>query len=210
MIKVFVPFGAGSHAMSFGNTRLSILDPTSQRDISRMTEQSSRYWIVFNGEIYNFQELRKMIDPENHLFRTSSDTEVILQAFKRWSFKSFDMLRGMFAFAIYDTEKRLLHLGRDQLGIKPLYYYAEHGRIYFASEIRTLLVTGNIPARLSPGAVASFLSRGWIPSPDTMISGVQMLEPGQVLTVDMSGQEMAWKVSSLRSDTAFAILILPS
>lgn len=188
-------FLAGPHVVSIGNTRLSILDP-SPAGHQPMTEQSSRYWIVFNGEIYNFQELRKMLDATEGLFRTNSDTEAILHAFSRWSLKSFDMLRGMFAIALYDKEKRVLYLVRDQLGIKPLYYYAESGRIYFASEIRTLLATGNIPTRLRPEAVPGFLSCGWVPRPHTMISGVEMLQPGQCLTVDMSRDEMTWEVSA--------------
>lgn len=186
-------FAADPHVVSLGNTRLSILDP-SPAGHQPMTEHSGRYWIVFNGEIYNFHELRKMLDPAECIFRTSSDTEAILEAFSRWSLKSFGMLRGMFAFALYDTERRLLHLVRDQLGIKPLYYYAANGRIYFASEVRTLLATGNIPARLRPEAVSGFLSRGWVPRPDTMISGVEMLQPGQCLTVDLSRDEMTWEV----------------
>jgi len=188
-------FAADPHVVSLGNTRLSILDP-SPAGHQPMTEHSGRYWTVFNGEIYNFQELRRMLDPAERIFRTSSDTEAILEAFSRWSFKSFGMLRGMFAFALYDTEKRLLHLVRDQLGIKPLYYYTESDRIYFASEIRTLLATGNIRARLRPEAVPGFLSCGWVPGPHTMISGVEMLQPGQCLTVDMSRDEIKWEVSA--------------
>jgi asparagine synthase (glutamine-hydrolysing) len=185
----------GPHAVSLGNARLSILDPSSAGH-QPMTEQSGRYWIAFNGEIYNFQELRKMLDAGNRIFRTSTDTETILHAFHRWSLKSFGMLRGMFAFALFDTETRLLYLARDPLGIKPLYYYFEGQRLYFASEVRALLASGRIPRRTHPESVAHFLSCGWIGKSETAISGVELLQPGQLLTVDLGGEQMKWRVST--------------
>jgi asparagine synthase (glutamine-hydrolysing) len=186
---------SGPHTISLGNARLSILDLSSAGH-QPMTEQSGRYWIVFNGEIYNFQELRKMLDAGNRIFRTSTDTEAILHAFHRWSLKSFGMFRGMFALALFDTETRVLYLARDPLGIKPLYYYFAGQRLYFASEVRALLASGRIPRRIHPESVAHFLSCGWIGKSETAISGVELLPPGQLLTVDLSGEQVEWRAST--------------
>src|SRR5437879_4306745 len=100
--------------VAFGNTRLSILDLTTAGH-QPMTEYSGRYWTVFNGEIYNFQELRKLLDPEGSIFRTSTDTEVILHAYHRWGEAAFRIFRGMFAFALLDRRQRKVHLVRDPL-----------------------------------------------------------------------------------------------
>jgi len=190
-----VTFESNAHLVSLGNTRLSILDQSAAGH-QPMTEQSGRYWVVFNGEIYNFKELRKMIDAGGRIFRTSSDTEVLLQAFHRWSVKSFGILRGMFAFALFDKETQLLRLVRDPLGIKPLYYHAGEGRLYFASEVRALLATGQISRRIHQDAVTHFLSRGWMGKSESAISGVELLQPGQILTVDLSRDEMTRRVST--------------
>src|SRR3979411_741785 len=111
------------NAVTLGNTRLSILD-LSPAGHQPMTEESGRYWIVFNGEIYNFKELRKLLDPDGTLFRSGTDTEAILYAYRRWGVEAFNTFRGMYAFALFDTVERIVHLGRDPLGLKPLYYSA--------------------------------------------------------------------------------------
>jgi asparagine synthase (glutamine-hydrolysing) len=184
----------GTNVVNFGHTRLSILDLSSAGH-QPMTEQSLRYWTVFNGEIYNFQELRSVLDPENSLFRTGCDTEVILHAYQRWSEESFRAFRGMFAFALLDDQARKIHLVRDPLGIKPLYYYAAGQKLLFASEVQALLESGQVPRRISTKAVSHFLSFGWVGQSETVISGIQLLQPGHVLTVDLSSQTMQYAIS---------------
>jgi asparagine synthase (glutamine-hydrolysing) len=190
----------GQNIVALGHTRLSIIDLSADGH-QPMTESSARYSIVFNGEIYNFQELRKLLDAEGRLFRTSSDTEVILHAYARWSGDSFRALRGMFAFALLDHERRELHLVRDPLGIKPLYYYAAGGELLFASEVRSLLASGRVPRRVNTGAVSHFLSHGWVGSAQTLIDEVRELQPGEVLTVYLGGEQIRWKIGTYESCT---------
>ena len=189
----------GSNSVVLGHTRLSIID-LSAAGHQPMTERSGRYSIVFNGEIYNFKELRTLLDPERLLFQTCTDTEVILHAYHRWSEGAFRVLRGMFAFALLDTEARLVHLVRDPLGIKPLYYYVDGARLLFASEVSALLASGQVPRRINPDGVNHFLSCGWVGSSETSISGIRMLAPGHAITVDLSGETIAWKIARYVQD----------
>ncbi len=188
-------FSAGPHAVSLGNTRLSIQD-LSAAGHQPMTENRGRYWIAFNGEIYNFRELRKLMDAEGRLFRTGTDTETILYAFDRWSAASFRRLRGMFAFALYDSQDRVLHLVRDGYGIKPVYYFAQRNRMLFASEVRALLASQLAPSRINPDSVTHYLRYGWVGGTETIIEGIKLLEPGHVLRVDLGQPELSWSVSA--------------
>jgi asparagine synthase (glutamine-hydrolysing) len=188
-----------ANTVALGNTRLSILD-LSEAGHQPMTDDSERYTIVFNGEIYNFPELRKLLDASNHLFRSSSDTEAVLLAFRRWSVKAFGMLRGMFALAILDRLEQVLYLVRDPLGIKPLYYYAEDNCFLFASEVRALLATGRVPRRIHSPAIDHFLHYGWVGESETLIAGVKLLQPGQMLAVDFSGEQLSWSTSAFEHE----------
>jgi asparagine synthase (glutamine-hydrolysing) len=192
----------GKNVVALGNTRLSILD-LSAAGHQPMTECSGRYWIIFNGEIYNFHELRKLLDPGRELFRTSSDTEAILYAYRRWSDTAFSVLRGMFAFALLDTVSRQVHLVRDPLGIKPLYYYTAGGKLLFASEVRALLQGGQVPRRINPQAVSHFLGYGWVGKSGTAISGIKLLQPGHVLTADLGAEEMKLTISRYEPEISF-------
>jgi len=183
------------HVVSLGHTRLSILD-LSTAGHQPMTEPSGRYWLTFNGEIYNFREIRKLLDPTDQIFRTSTDSEAIILAFHRWSLKAFRVFRGMFAFALLDRNTRLLHLVRDPLGIKPLYYHAKGDSLYFASEVKALLASGCVPARVNSEGVAHFLSCGFVGTSGTAIAGVELLQPGQLLTVDLSNEGLKWGLST--------------
>ncbi|MEM7317187.1 MAG: asparagine synthetase B, partial [Planctomycetota bacterium] len=123
--------------LAMGMRRLSIIDLTDGQQ--PIYDESGRFGIVFNGEIYNYRELRKELESRGHQFRTQSDTEVIVHLFEEAGPACVDQLRGMFAFAVWDSQKRELFIARDRMGIKPLYFTQQNGRLYFASEIKSLL-----------------------------------------------------------------------
>lgn len=160
-----------------GFRRLSILD-LSPRGHQPMTDVTGRLWLVFNGEIYNYRELRRELQGLGHRFASETDSEVILYAYREWGVGALDRLVGMFAFGLWDGERRQLLLVRDRLGIKPLYYHHSTGRIAFASETKALLALPDVERRLDPAATAAFFDFLWVPDPDTLLEGVKKLEPG--------------------------------
>lgn len=170
------------NSVAFGHRRLSIIDlsPTGRQP---MTENTGRYWITFNGEIYNYLELRRILDPSGTVYRSTGDTEVILHAFARWRERGFAALRGMFALAILDIQERAVWLARDPMGIKPLYYAFVGDKLLFASEARALLATGETSSTSNPDSIAHYLARGWGGTPAS--SGIQSLPAGCVLRVDL-------------------------
>ncbi len=161
------------------NTRLAILD-LSAAGHQPMRSADGRRVIVFNGEIYNFLELRVELEAAGATFRSRSDTEVVLQLYERYGPSCVERLRGMFALAVWDEQRGTCFIARDPLGIKPLYYYHDEagGLLAFASEIRSLLATGLVPKRLDPQGLYGYFRSGSVPEPLTMISGVRCLEPG--------------------------------
>jgi len=163
-----------------GNTRLAIID-TSDAGHQPMNDAQSGNWITYNGETYNFKELRRELGGE---WASNTDTEVVLRAYDKWGVDAFRRLRGMFAFALWDERKKRLLLVRDPLGIKPLYYYATGDRLIFASELRALLASGLVPLRLSAAGVDSYLTNGSVAAPLTIVDGVQQLLPGHYLEVN--------------------------
>ena len=142
-----------------------------------MEYADGRYWIVYNGELYNFKELRADLEQDGYRFRSECDTEVLLAAYCKWGKAMLDQLNGIFAFAIWDTERHELFLARDRLGVKPLYYTQRDGSFYFASEIKALLKVLPTP-RLRPEGIADYLTFLWIPDPDTMFEGIFKLPAG--------------------------------
>ena len=161
------PDGRGLHswdfesgAVCFGHSRLSIID-LSPAGRQPMTETGGRYWITFNGEIYNYRELRRILELENGQFASTTDTEVILQAYARWSDEAFGLLRGMFAFALLDKVARRVILVRDPLGIKPLYYTIRNDSLCFSSEVQALLTSGQVDRSLNVDSVGEYLAQGW-------------------------------------------------
>lgn len=164
-------------------TRLAILDARS--DASQpMASVDGRLHLVFNGELYNFRALRADLARRGAQFRTQSDTEVLLEGYACLGAAFFSQLRGMFAFALWDAAHQTLLLVRDAIGIKPLYYHLSPGtpgRLVFASEARTLLAANAVPRHLDAQALTDYLSVGAVPEPNTLISGVRALSPGQVL-----------------------------
>lgn len=168
--------------IGFVHTRLSIID-LSDAAAQPMQSRCGRYTIIFNGEIYNFRELRKAFEREGALFGTNSDTEVLLEAWVRYGIKAVDHLRGMYAFAVWDDRDASLHLVRDPLGIKPLYFSSDSGGIYFASE--PVVLREMLPSTtLSLIALGAFLKTGSVPSPHSMYAEIQQLGPGWFIRYD--------------------------
>jgi len=163
--------------IGLGSRRLAILD-LSPLGHQPMQDAETGNWIVYNGEIYNFRELRARLQSEGARFVSQSDTEVLLKAYGQWGEKCLGELRGMFAFAIWDAKRSRLLLGRDPMGIKPLYYCSAGQYFLFTSELRTLLGTGLIPRRLDPAGLVNYLNFGSVYDPITMIAGVSALEAG--------------------------------
>lgn len=163
-----------------GNTRLAIID-TSPAGHQPMNDPESGNWITYNGETYNFKDLRREVGGESWFSNT--DTEVILRAYNKWGVDAFRRLRGMFALAIWDERQQQLVLARDPLGIKPLYYFVAKDRLLFASELRALLASGFTPRRVSAAGVDSYLATGSVESPLTIVDGIKQLLPGQYLQV---------------------------
>jgi asparagine synthase (glutamine-hydrolysing) len=174
-------------AVALGHTRLSILD-LSAAGHQPMHDARTGNWITFNGEIYNFREVRERLDPNPDSWRSESDTEVILRAYERWGKDCLKHLRGMFAFALWDKARAELFVARDRLGIKPLYYFNERGLFLFGSEVRALLASELVPRRLDAIALWEYLGYQSVPAPRTLVEGVCALKPGCWLVVDASGK----------------------
>jgi asparagine synthase (glutamine-hydrolysing) len=166
----------GRPPATLGHRRLTIIDPT-ERGAQPMGTPDGRYWITYNGEVYNFLELRAELERDGVKFHSDCDTEVVLQMYARHGPASLNRLNGIYAFAIWDDEAGELFLARDRLGIKPLYWAQHDGALYFASEVKAML-PALPPARLRESAVAEYLSFLWVPDPDTMFEDIQMLPQG--------------------------------
>jgi asparagine synthase (glutamine-hydrolysing) len=165
-----------------GNTRLAIIDPSAAGH-QPMNDPETGNWITYNGETYNFKELRRELGGE---WASNTDTEVVLHAYGKWGVDAFRRLRGMFAFALWDERQKRLLLVRDPLGIKPLYYYVAKDRLVFASELRALLASGFVPRKLSAAGLDSYLANGSVAAPLTIVDGVRQLLPGHYLAVDQT------------------------
>jgi asparagine synthase (glutamine-hydrolysing) len=160
-----------------GHTRLSIIDLST--GMQPMSYAEGRYWITFNGEIYNYQALRAGLQQAGHVFSTTSDTEVILASYAQWGESCLDRFRGMFAFALWDENERCLFAARDIFGEKPLYYaFSRDGVLLVASEIKALLSSGMIEPKIDLNAVDAYLAVGYIPPDRTIYSNVHTLPPG--------------------------------
>lgn len=168
--------------LGFVHRRLSIIDLSSAAH-QPMYDHETGNWIVFNGEIYNYREVREVLTNDGHSFKSNSDTEVILKAYAKWGEHCLRKLRGMFAFALWDAKQGKLFLVVDRMGIKPLYFCkSSRGPFLFSSEVRALLKSGVIEKEVEPLAVDSFLTYGAVQAPLTMIKGVHALLPAHYLT----------------------------
>ena len=175
--------------LGLGFRRLSIIDLGGGHQ--PMSDQQESIWVVFNGEIYNFKELRSELESYGHVFRTNSDTEVIIHGYKQWGDEVLDRLNGMFGLAIWDARGKRLLLARDPFGIKLIYYKIEGNRLNFGSEVRAVLQGIQEKAEVDPTSLNLFLRYRYTPSPHTLFKGVQKLPPGAKLVVERG----AYKVS---------------
>lgn len=170
-----------THPLAFGHRRLSLIDLSAAGHQPMIDEALT---IVFNGEIYNFKELRSTLKHYGHQFKTESDTEVILKAYRHWGVEAFEYFNGMFALAIWDEQKQQLVLARDHAGIKPLYYYIDRSCIYFASEIRAFHHAEKKFAENENWQTA-FLTFGHLPEPITTLKAVVPLQKGTAMIIDL-------------------------
>lgn len=185
------PDGEGrffDRGVGLGHRRLSIIDV--EGGAQPIGNEDGSLQIVFNGEIYNFVELRKELEGAGHVFKTRSDTEVIVHAYEQWGKKCVERFNGMFAFALWDSNKRELFLARDHLGIKPLYYVDLGNRILFGSEIKALLQDRECPRDVDIESLAELFTFRYVPSPKTLFKGIRKLPPGHRMTLSARGIEV--------------------
>lgn len=171
--------------LALGMRRLSIIDLKGGKQ--PISNEDGSVVIVFNGEIYNYRALREQLESRGHRLATASDTEVIVHLYEDLGEECVHHLRGMFAFAVWDSHKRRLLLARDRLGIKPLYYTQVGGRLIFGSEIKAILRHPSVQVSLDLKALSNFLSLKYVPAPQTMFEGIHALPPGWLLTCDANG-----------------------
>ena len=168
--------------VGLGFRRLSIIDLTSGHQ--PMSDAEETVWVIFNGEIYNYKELRRELQGKGHQFKTNSDTEVIVHGYKEWGTQVFDRLNGMFGLAIWDVPNQRLVVARDAMGIKLVYYKIDDGTLTFGSEIRSILAAEDSTPAVDPVALKLFLQFRYTPSPLTILQGIRKLAPGTMLVVE--------------------------
>lgn len=173
-----------AETFSMGMRRLSIIDIAAGKQ--PIANEDGTVTVVFNGEIYNHLELRKELEDKNHIFKTHSDTEVLVHGYEEWGAELPKKLRGMFAFSIYDKKANKLFIARDHFGIKPLYYYLREGKVAaFASEIKSILEDANIKREINIQYIHDYVSFQYNPSPETFFKHIYKLSPGHAMTVDL-------------------------
>jgi asparagine synthase (glutamine-hydrolysing) len=178
------PDGSGEYRdgpIGLGHRRLSIIDLSTGDQ--PMSNEDGTVWVVYNGEIYNFPELRTELQALGHKFKSAADTEVIVHLYEEFGAESVARLRGMFAFALWDERKQLLLLARDRVGIKPLYYCNTGRALVFASEIKSVISDPSVRRLINPRALDRFITYYYLPGHETLLEGIYKLEPGHYLTV---------------------------
>lgn len=193
------PDDEGSHAdgaLAFGMRRLSIIDVAGGHQ--PLSNEDGTLSLIANGEIYNYRTLRTELVAQGHRFRTASDCETILHLYEQHGDAFVERLNGMFAFALWDARRRRLLLGRDRLGVKPLYLRNDGRRLIFASEAKAILALPGIRAELDPGALSSYLALGYVPAPQSMFRGIRKLPPATLLVAEDGkvGEQTYWRVPS--------------
>ena len=174
--------------VGLGMRRLSIIDVSGGHQ--PISNEDESIWIVLNGEIYNFQSLRDELEAKGHIFRTRTDTEVIVHLYEQEGLEFFKRLRGMFGLAIWDAKLERLVLGRDRIGEKPLYIRREPGRLLFASELKSILQVEDVPRRLNHAALEEYLALGYVPSPLCLLEGMEKLPAGHYLVAEKGRTEI--------------------
>ena len=169
--------------VGLGHRRLSIID-LSAAGHQPMTNEDESIWLVFNGEIYNFQALKQELLQAGHVFRSNTDTEVIIHAYEQWGLASIQRLRGMFAYALWDSKHQRLVLARDRVGIKPLFYAFRDGDLSFASELKAIRIDPDVRCEIDESAIYDFFTYRYIPTPKTIYSGVSKLPPAHFAVLE--------------------------
>jgi asparagine synthase (glutamine-hydrolysing) len=172
--------GQGAYRVVLGHRRLAIIDPEGSRQ--PMRDAAAGLTLSFNGEIYNFRELRAQLEQQGLRFERDSDTEVLLRAYQHWGRDVVQHLRGQFALAVWDERNERLYLARDRFGEKPLFFHQAGGAVYFASELKALLVLPQVPHEIDLGAVWDYLAWRYVPGPRTLFAGIRKLPPATFAT----------------------------
>ena len=181
----------GPVRVGLGHRRLKIID-LSDAATQPMTNEDETLWLVFNGEIYNFRELRERLASSGHRFRSQTDTEVILHLYEEVGAACVEQLDGMFAFALWDARRRCVFLARDRMGKKPLFYSRRGDRFAFASEAKALLRHPEIPADVSTAALPLYFLHGYVPAPRTFYSDIAQLPPAHAMLIEADGRTRCW------------------
>ncbi|MEW6129333.1 MAG: asparagine synthase (glutamine-hydrolyzing) [Acidobacteriota bacterium] len=199
---IFIADAAEGERVGLGHRRLSIIDLSSAGH-EPMTDERRELWLTYNGEIYNFKEVRKELEKRGHKFKSDSDAEVVIYAYREWGLNSLALLNGMFAFALWDARDNSLLVARDRLGIKPLYYADTPAGFAFASEIKALLTIPNFKREVDLESLDQFLTFLWTPDPNTIFQGVKKLPPGHFLIYKNGKTEVReyWDVAFHEDDT---------
>jgi asparagine synthase (glutamine-hydrolysing) len=176
--------------VGFGHRRLSILD-LSNNGHQPMLSLNEKYAIIFNGEVYNFSIIKTELEQKGYTFKSTSDTEVVLNAFIEWGVESVHKFIGMFSYSIYDIENNLIYIVRDRAGVKPLYYYFSDGLLLFGSELKSFHHHPSFKKNLDYNSVGNFLQYGYIPTPHTIFQNTFKVKPGHYLRVDLNRQEIS-------------------
>jgi len=189
-------------SIGFSHTRLSIIDLSDAgkqpmtlncQCCSENSNPKNKYWLTFNGEIYNFKKLRTQLESKGHSFFSNTDSEVLLHLYREYGHDMLKHLNGIFAFAIYDPNINEIFLARDQLGVKPLYFSHIEKGFLFASELKALLACAEVSREIDPEAVQSYLSFLWAPAPQTMLKSIQKLQPGYAMIVREGKIHRLWQ-----------------
>ncbi len=178
---------SSDEGVHFGHHRLAILD-LSSKGHQPMADETGRVWITYNGEIYNFKEIREELIAKGHRFASDTDTEVVIKAYLEWGMETVSRFRGMFAFALWDTHLKQLFLVRDRAGVKPLYYAHRGKTVVFGSEIRTLMNYPDVATRIDHQAVLHLMQFGYISPPRSVFEDVSAVLPGTYLQFDQDGK----------------------
>jgi len=206
-----IAYRIGERQLLLGATRLAIIDLHHSAN-QPMEDITGQYVIVFNGEIYNYQLLKNLLEKKGHQFKTKSDTEVILEGFKAYGINIVEKIEGMFAFVIYDKKNNNLTFARDHFGKKPFYYYLENDNFLFGSELKTILAFSNLAGKitLNHEAVKKYLMYGYVPSPQSIFNKIQKLPPATVIQLNIVTMQIVkkmhfWKLDKINlADISFS------
>jgi len=194
-------------SIGFAHRRLSVIDISSLGHQPMVDEETGAV-IVYNGEVYNYQRIKSDLEKDGMRFKSKTDTEVVLKAYRKWGLSCVEKFDGMFAFAIWDPKSRGIYLARDRMGIKPLYYTVSEKVFMFASRLSVLGLHPSCPNSIDEEALGLYLDMGFIPAPRSIIQGVKKLRPGHILWIDEKGMKETcyWSIDKIRIDNSLSRL----